>query len=91
MLAKIICVYYLVISIISFVMFGVDKKKAIKGEYRIPEATLLLTAALGGCVGSIIAMKFFHHKTRKPKFFILVPVFVILHVILAVFLTKAFV
>jgi uncharacterized membrane protein YsdA (DUF1294 family) len=72
-------------------MYGVDKKKAVNGQWRIPEATLLLTGLIGGAVGSLIGMKFFHHKTKKPLFFILVPVFVILHVLIIAFLVNVIV
>ena len=75
----VIIIWYLVINVVSFVMYGADKKKAERGQWRIPEATLLLTGALGGGVGSALAMKSFRHKTKKPKFLVFVPVFIILH------------
>ncbi|MBO4610084.1 MAG: DUF1294 domain-containing protein [Lachnospiraceae bacterium] len=86
-----IIAWYVIISVISFAMYGIDKKKAVKGQWRIPEATLLLTGLIGGAVGSLIGMKFFHHKTKKPLFFILVPVFVLLHVLIIAFLVNVIV
>ena len=75
----VIIIWYLVINVVSFVIYGADKKKAERGQWRIPEATLLLTGALGGGVGSALAMKSFRHKTKKPIFLVLVPVLIILH------------
>ncbi len=77
-------VYFLIINIISFIMFYADKKKAIKHQWRIPEATLLLCSFIGGSFGAFAAMKIFHHKTKHPKFYILVPVFIILHLLVIV-------
>lgn len=63
------------INLISFIFYGVDKYKAIKQKYRVPEKTLLWLAFLGGSVGAFIAMILFRHKIRKTKFIILVPLF----------------
>lgn len=79
-LMKIIWLYLLTINIISFILYGVDKRKAIKHEWRIPEATLFLFAFLGGAVGALFGMIIFHHKTRKWKFRILVPAALVLWV-----------
>lgn len=67
-----------VMNLISFVLFYTDKKLAIHHKYRISENTLLLSCALGGSVGGIIAMNLFHHKTRKLKFKILPILFLII-------------
>lgn len=67
--------YYLLgINVLAFAVYGIDKFKAKRGLWRISEKVLLLTAVLGGSVGAYIAMKLFHHKTRKGKFYIGVPV-----------------
>ena len=63
--------YFVIINIISFVLYGFDKYMAIKGNFRISEYHLLVTSFFGGCIGSIIGMKIFHHKTKKRKFWIL--------------------
>lgn len=73
MLGNILIVYLIAINIIAFGMYGVDKQKAIKKQWRIPEAQLLAVAAIGGSAGAILGMQFFHHKTRKWKFRIGVP------------------
>ena len=74
--------YLLVINIFTFLLYGADKYKARRGEWRIKEAVLLGLAALGGSPAAWIAMYFFHHKTKKPKFYIGVPVFLMIHVLL---------
>ena len=74
-------------SLITFILFGMDKRKAEKQRWRIPEATLLLFSLFGGA-GGLLGMMFFHHKTRKWKFRILVPLFTILDVMVIIFLLR---
>lgn len=76
------------VNLLAFALYGVDKVKAKKGAWRIPEATLLLVAFLGGSVGALLGMEVFRHKTRHAKFRILVPLFLILHIALAVYMVK---
>lgn len=66
-------VYLIVVNIIAFVMYGMDKKKAIKREYRIPEKTLIGIAVIGGSVGAYMGMQTFRHKTLHIKFTVGVP------------------
>ena len=65
---KYIVIYLIIINFISFILFFIDKKKALKDKWRIKESTLHLSSFLGGALGSIVAMKMFHHKTKKIKF-----------------------
>ena len=67
-------IYLVIINIIAFFLCFMDKKKAIKGKYRISESTLLFVSIIGGCFGMLIGMFLFHHKTKKLKFK-LVPLF----------------
>ena len=61
--------YYLaVINTITFMVYGIDKLKAKKSEWRIPEATLLLLAVIGGSIGAWCGVKIWHHKTMHKKF-----------------------
>ena len=60
--------YILVVNVLTFIVYGVDKGKARRGRWRVPEATLLGLAALGGSVGAWLAMQLFRHKTQKKKF-----------------------
>lgn len=79
---KHLILYLIIINIIEFIIMGLDKLLAIKHKYRIPEFTLLFLSAIGGSIGAIVGMFFFHHKTKKLKFKILFPLFLILHFII---------
>lgn len=65
---KYILIYFLLINLISFIMFYLDKEKAKKDKWRIEEKTLHTASFLGGVLGSITAMRLFHHKTKKKSF-----------------------
>jgi len=80
MIVKIIIAAYILINIVSFSMYGADKKKAQKSEWRIKESTLILSAFLFGGIGALAGMKVFHHKTKHTKFIVLVPLAVILNI-----------
>ena len=81
--------YLIIINIAAWLMYGLDKWKAKSGAWRIPERTLLLTALLGGSAGALAGMLLFHHKTRKHKFTVGVPVMLAVHcVILWLIFTK---
>ena len=66
-------IYVIVVNVAAFLMYGIDKWNARKGLWRIPDKTLLGIAAVGGSVGAYAAMQMFRHKTKKPKFYIGVP------------------
>ncbi|WP_051686268.1 DUF1294 domain-containing protein [Chryseobacterium hispalense] len=57
-----------VISIVTFIIFGIDKRKAVKHQRRIPEATLLSLTFLGGTIGALLGMLIFRHKISKTSF-----------------------
>ena len=78
---KIVLIYMAIISIVGFILMGVDKAKAKKGAWRIPEKTLLGTALLGGGVGVWLGMEIFHHKTKHWYFKYGVPAIAILEFI----------
>lgn len=69
----IVIVYLLLINAAGLLLMLIDKRKAQKRKWRIPEATLITVAALGGSIGSLAGMYLFHHKTRKPKFSVGIP------------------
>ena len=75
---KIINLYLLIISIISFLLMGADKILAIKNKRRISEHSLITLSFFGGSIGTFLGMLIFRHKIRKPKFYILVPLFIII-------------
>lgn len=83
--------YLVVVNGVAFALFGVDKLKAAIRRWRIPEATLMTFAFIGGSVGAFAGMKVFHHKTRKPKFAIGVPLFFIMHVLIAGYIAYRFI
>jgi uncharacterized membrane protein YsdA (DUF1294 family) len=64
-------------SVVSFLLFGADKRRAVRGEFRVRERTLLSSALLGG-PGAFLGMLVFRHKTKKPLFRFLVPLFFVL-------------
>lgn len=73
-------VYYLVfINILSFVLYGIDKRNSIKKKIRISEFQLLFISLLGGSIGSILGMKLFHHKTLKWYFWLFNIAFLVIH------------
>lgn len=61
-------VYWIVINMIGFAIMGIDKKRAIRGAFRISEASLFLTALLGGALGCTLGMNHFRHKTKHWYF-----------------------
>ena len=82
LLQIILLTYIAIVNLIAFIMYGIDKRRAIKNKWRIPEKTLLLAALFGGAPGALWGMVLFHHKTKKAKFFLIVPVLFVLEVVL---------
>lgn len=74
--------YVIIVNLISFITMGIDKRKAQKRAFRIPEATLFVLAIIGGSLGSVIGMHLFHHKTRHWYFLYGMPVILALQIIL---------
>lgn len=82
-----ILIWYLsVINFTTWAAYGLDKGRAKSGKWRIPERTLLLLALIGGSPGALAGMIMFRHKTRKPKFFISVPVMFVVHCVIVAML-----
>ncbi|WP_100065761.1 DUF1294 domain-containing protein [Miniphocaeibacter massiliensis] len=65
---KFIYIFFILVNLFSFAIYGIDKLKAIKGKYRIPESVLLFSTLISGFLGSILAMLLFKHKLSKKKF-----------------------
>ena len=81
--------YYLMgINAIAFVIYGIDKLKAKKGKWRIPESTLLLLAIIGGSIGAWFGIKVWHHKTLHKKFKYGIPLIVIAQIAMAVYIFR---
>ena len=68
MIANALLYYLIVITIVTFLVYGIDKWKAKQGSWRISEATLLILAVIGGSIGALFGMKVWHHKTMHKKF-----------------------
>ena len=69
-----------ILNVITFFLYGIDKWKAKKNRWRIPESILLLLAVLGGSIGAWMGMKIWHHKTMHKKFKYGIPLIMILQI-----------
>ena len=75
-------VYLIGINLAGFIIMGVDKKRAIRGAWRISEASLFFTALLGGSLGCILGMQHFRHKTKHWYFKYGMPAILVAQVLL---------
>ena len=82
---KALPLYLIMINLVAFILMYIDKKKAIKRQYRIPESVLLWSAFLGGAIGAYLGMRMFRHKTKHAKFTFGVPVAIVTTAILLYF------
>ena len=83
---KILLYFLLIINAAALMLMLADKIKAKKNLWRIPEATLVGVAALGGSLGALLGMQLFRHKTKHVKFFVGIPVLLALHIALLAWL-----
>ena len=81
-----ILLYLLAVNLIAFLAMGLDKRKAKKEAWRIPEQTLMSLVLIGGGIGGIAGMYVFKHKTKKPRFFIGFPVILVTEIALVIYL-----
>ncbi len=79
---KIIIIYAVIINIIGIFSMLIDKRRAIKNKWRIPEKTLFLIAVIGGSVGSIAGMRLFRHKTKHWYFAYGMPAILIVQIVI---------
>ena len=82
----ILILYLVIINALGFLLMLIDKYKARKNLWRIPEASLITFAIIGGSIGSLIGMRLFRHKTKHPKFAIGIPIILALQIFLIVIL-----
>ena len=75
-----VIIWLIIINLTAFAVFGIDKKRAKKGQWRIPEKTLFLSVILGGSIGAILGMYIFHHKTKHWYFQIGIPAIMIIQI-----------
>lgn len=85
---KILIIYIIIINIITFSVFGIDKLKAVKDKWRIPEKVLFLLSIVGGSVGGLLGMYTFRHKTQKPAFRFGIPSILIVQIVLIYFIMR---
>lgn len=77
-------IYYLIINLLTLIIFRWDKRAAVERRHRINENILFCFAFVGGALGGFIAMRVYRHKTRHPSFSVGLPLFVIIHATLLV-------
>ena len=87
-MANALLYYLIVINVVTFLVYGIDKWKAKQGSWRISEATLLILAAIGGSIGALLGMKVWRHKTMHKKFKYGLPLILIIQIILIGYLSK---
>ena len=83
-----VILYLVVINVVAFLAFGLDKLKAKADAWRIPEKTLLGLAVIGGSVGAILGMRTFRHKTRHKQFSVGLPVILAVQLIIVALLLR---
>ena len=88
MTEHLILLYLIIINAAGFLLMLIDKQKARRGAWRIPEATLIWVAILGGSIGSLIGMYLFRHKTRHLKFLLGIPVILFAQLALLIWLYR---
>ena len=81
-MANALLYYLIVINILTFAVYGIDKWKARKTMWRIREASLLMVAVLGGSIGAWLGMKVWHHKTQHKKFRYGIPAIIIIQLVI---------
>lgn len=84
-------IYYAVMTVVSVALTILDKRAAIKGKWRVPEATLMMLGLFGGALPMFVAMRTIRHKTKHMKFMVGLPIEMALHVALICFLIFKFI
>lgn len=81
-----IAIYIGVVNLAGFILMAIDKRKARRNKFRVPESTLFLFAIFGGSLGCLLGMKAFRHKTQKPAFYIGMPIILAVHLLIIIYL-----
>jgi len=82
----VLLVWLAAINLVTFAVYGIDKAKAKRGTWRVPEKTLFLLPLLGGSLGALLGMRVFHHKTKHWYFVWGIPLILLAQLALAVWL-----
>jgi uncharacterized membrane protein YsdA (DUF1294 family) len=85
---KMLYIYLILVNAVAFFLMLADKQKAKKKQWRIPEATLIGSALIGGSIGALAGMYTFRHKTKHPKFTVGIPLILAVQVGIAVLVAK---
>ena len=82
MMQETVIYYLIIINIVTFLAYGIDKWKAREAMWRVREASLLMLAVLGGSIGAWLGMKVWHHKTQHKKFIYGIPAIIIIQLVI---------
>ena len=82
MMQETVIYYLIIINIVTFLVYGIDKWKARKAMWRVREASLFMLAVLGGSIGAWLGMKVWHHKTQHKKFRYGIPAIIIIQLVI---------
>ncbi len=82
----VLLVWLAVINLLTFIVYGADKRRARRGKWRVPEKTLFLLPLLGGSIGALLGMRVFHHKTKHWYFVWSIPAILLAQIALAVWI-----
>ena len=82
----VLLVWLAVINLLTFIVYGADKRRARKVKWRVPEKTLFLLPLLGGSIGALLGMRVFHHKTKHWYFVWGIPAILLAQIALAVWI-----
>ena len=82
----VLLVWLAVINLLTFIVYGADKRRARKGKWRVPEKTLFLLPLLGGSIGALLGMRVFHHKTKHWYYVWGIPAILLAQIALAVWI-----
>ncbi|MFA7245041.1 MAG: DUF1294 domain-containing protein [Candidatus Magasanikbacteria bacterium] len=85
---QIIVAYLILINIVTFITFGIDKSKSINNARRVSEKTLWIMSFLGGSLGAMLAMKMFRHKTKKLSFQAMMAVILVVQIFVIYLILK---
>lgn len=75
-------IYLAFVNLIAFILYGLDKFKAKRGKWRIPESRLIMSALIGGSLGALLGMQIFRHKTEHTKFVLTIPLTLTFHILI---------